>query len=91
MEPNKTQQKSLVSSNTYSLLSFYISPLSKNKPVRASFAIEGSTTVQLADTGVSCVEEVASTPQESDPLDCEVRQAVLSIAEAGPVTLLQIA
>ncbi len=57
-----------------------------------SFLAEGSTAVQLADTGVSCVEEVASsTPQESDPLECEVRQAVLSIAEAGPVTLLQIA
>ncbi len=60
-----------------------------------SFLAEGSTAVHLADTGVSCVEEVASSPHESmihDPLECEVRQAVLSIAEAGPpVTLLQIA
>jgi hypothetical protein len=62
---------------------------------RVSFLTEGSTTLQLADTGVSCVEEVASsTLQDPDPLECEVRQAVLSIAEAGhppPVTLLQIA
>jgi hypothetical protein len=31
------------------------------------------------------VEEVAYTQQqEADPVDCEVRQAVLSIAEASP-------
>ncbi len=75
-----------------------IHPSHKPDNKRVSFLAEGSTAVQLADTGVSCVEEVASsTPQEPDPLECEVRQAVLSIAEAAssaagpPVTLLQIA
>ena len=50
---------------------------------------------EVEEPGVSSVvEEVTSSTLPEDPLDTEVRRAVLSIAEArpgAPLTLLQLA